>query len=330
MSSAAPPPCGSRQAPGSPLACRLPRIVDAAAILVFCGSAAGLLSAWHWLFDLTTHFRQYWFYAAAGGLLAALVFRRRPAAVILLAAVVFNGLDLAGSWLPPPPNRDPAGSESVFLISMNVRRINRDTAAAISYLRARQPDVAAVIEVDGRWARSLEGLSDLFPHRVIVPRPDNFGIAVLSRCPLDDTRVVEFSASGYPSIVATVRHESGDFRLIATHPYPPFDASAWATLNEHLAGVAAEAARGPLPSVVVGDLNATPWSHPFRRLLESGGLVDTALGRGVQATYHAGQPAPRIPIDHVLVPPATRVLRREVGPANGSDHFTVEAEVVLP
>jgi len=50
----------------------------------------------------------------------------------------------------------------------------------------------------------------------------------------------------------------------------------------------------------------------------------------VQDTWHAHLPAPRIPIDHVLVPPEATVLRREVGPDIGSDHLPIEAEIVLP
>ena len=85
-----------------------------------------------------------------------------------------------------------------------------------------------------------------------------------------------------------------------------------------------------LPCPAGGDFNATPWCRAFRRLVSASGLVDTALGRGVQTTWNARYPAPRIPIDHVLVPPTAIVLRRQVGPDVGSDHFPVEAEFVLP
>ena len=193
-----------------------------------------------------------------------------------------------------------------------------------------RPDIVAVLEVDDDWAAALEGLAEQFPHQLIRPRPDNFGIAVLSRWPLVDPQVVAFSETGFPSIIATVRRESGDFRFIATHPYPPFNGRATEALLVHLAGVAEVVESSPVPCIVAGDLNATPWSRPFRELLARSGLVDTAVGHGVQPTWHAHLPAPRIPIDHVLVPPAAVVLRREVGPDIGSDHFPVEAELILP
>lgn len=315
------PPSWSRRFAGT---------ITAAAVAVLLGSAAGFAGRWHWLLDLTTHFRWYWFLLSLGGLAMAAALRRPAAAAILAAAFLVNVQDLLPYWLPQPTAAQAVDRPPVRVLSMNVHRVNRRTAATIDHVRMRRPDVVAVLEVDDHWAQALAGLEDVLPHRVIVPRTDNFGIAVLSRWPLADPRVVAFTATGYPSIVATVRHDRGDFRFIATHPFPPFDGPATAQLAAHLDGVAAEAAASALPCLVAGDLNATPWSRPFRRLIAAGGLRDTALGQGVRGTYHAGLPAPRIPIDHVLVPPGTIVARRTVGPANGSDHFSVEADVILP
>lgn len=309
---------------------RLTAGITAVASGVLLGSAAGFLGRWHWLLDLTTHFRWYWFGLALGGLMLAAALRRPAAALLCAAALVINARDLLPYWLPSPAAVEAADRRPVRLAAMNVHRANRRTAAAIDHVRSRRPDVLAVLEVDDHWATALADLADVLPHRLIVPRPDNFGIALLSRWPLADARVAEFTATGFPSIVATVRHEAGDFRFIATHPYPPFDGPATEQLVEHLDGVAAEAAASTLPCVVAGDLNAAPWSRGFRRLIAAAGLRDTALGLGVRGTYHAGLPAPRIPIDHILVPTGSVVLRRSVGPHIGSDHFPVEADVILP
>jgi endonuclease/exonuclease/phosphatase (EEP) superfamily protein YafD len=314
---------------------RLPaggRWLDVVAVGVLAGSLAGFAGGWFWLFDLTTHFRWYWLVLSLAGLAACLKWRRPTAVACLAIAAAANARDLLPYWLPPVAPTAQAADEDrrVFVISMNVHRVNDDATAAVAYLRDRRPDVVAVLEVDDDWAAALEGLADLFPHRVIRPRPDNFGIALLSRWPLADTEIVAFSATGFPSIVATVRRPAGDFRFIATHPYPPFDASCTEQLTTHLDAVGAAVAAARLPCVVAGDFNAAPWSRPFRRLVAASGLVDSGLGRGVRPTWHAHLPAPRIPIDHVLVPADATVLRREVGPDIGSDHYPVEAEIVLP
>ncbi|MCE9632537.1 MAG: endonuclease/exonuclease/phosphatase family protein [Planctomycetia bacterium] len=313
------------------------RWLDAFAIAVLAGTIAGWCGRWYWLFDLASHFRSSWLLLAGAGLVACMRWPRPIAAACLVIAALGNVREMLPYWLSA---ESPAASATVgeraardrdvVVIAMNVRRINDDPTAAIAYLRGRRPDVVAVLEVDEQWAEALDTLGDLFPHRIIRPRPDNFGLAVLARWPLDDQEIVVFSTTGFPSIIATVRGPAGDFRFIATHPYPPFNAQATVALGEHLAGVADVAAASPLPCIVAGDLNATPWSLPFRTLVARSGLIDTALGRGVQATWNARYPIPRIPIDHILAPRGTRVLRREVGPDIGSDHFPVEAELILP
>lgn len=306
---------------------------DVVAVGTLAGSLAGLAGGWHWLLDLTTHFRWYWFVLSIAGLVASLRWRRPTAVACLAIAAAVNARDLLPYWLPrarPATARSIDQARRIRVIAMNVHRVNDDATAATAYLRTRRPDVVAVLEVDGAWAAALEQLADLFPHRLIRPRDDNFGIAVLSRVPLADVEERVFCATGYPSILATVRLDGGDLRLIATHPYPPFDAACSSLLTEHLDGVAAAAVASPIPCLVAGDLNATPWSRPFRRLVSASGLVDSALGRGIAPTWHAHLPAPRIPIDHVLVPADAIVLHREVGPDIGSDHLPVEVDVALP
>lgn len=319
--------------PSTPPARQHGRWFDAVAAGVLAGSLAGLAGEWHWFLDLTTHFRWYWFVLSMAGLVACLRWRRPTAVACLAIAAAANARDLLPYWLPRSQAAaavSDADGRRLVVISMNVHRVNDDATAAVAYLRARRPDAVAVLEVDAHWAAALDGLADLFPHRVIRPRDDNFGIAVLSRSPLADVEERVFCATGYPSLLVTVRREAGDVRLVATHPFPPFNARCTNLLVEHLDGVAAAVAASPLPCVVAGDLNAAPWSRPFRRLVAASGLVDSALGRGVRPTWHAHLPAPRIPIDHVLVPPGAVVLRREVGPDIGSDHFPVEVELILP
>ena len=77
------------------------------------------------------------------------------------------------------------------------------------------------------------------------------------------------------------------------------------------------------PVLLLGDLNATPWSHPFKRLLQETGLIDGSRGMGYQPTWPAGVLPLLIPIDHCLHSQELRVVHKEVGPMVGSDHYPV-------
>jgi len=88
-----------------------------------------------------------------------------------------------------------------------------------------------------------------------------------------------------------------------------------------LAGLGTWAERRDKPRVVMGDLNATPWSASLRGLLRESRLVNSQAGFGVSGTWPSSMPAAgRIPIDHCLHSLEVVTVAREVGPDVGSDH----------
>ena len=81
--------------------------------------------------------------------------------------------------------------------------------------------------------------------------------------------------------------------------------------------------------IVVGDLNATPWSWPFGLLTEAG-LRNSQVGFGLQASFPARSMFVfRVPIDHLLHSDDLMVRDRYLGPALGSDHFPLIVDLEL-
>lgn len=309
------------------------RPASAVAWLVLAATAAGSAGRWFWLLDLASHFR--WHLLLGGCLWLALMFRRlgRAAQVGLIVACVWNAFDLLPYWLPTATFQNPAAvtAAPISVVSVNVHSSNKDHARCVAYLRRRQPDLVAILELTPAWARAITALADLYPHRLVEPRPDNFGIAVLSRWPLAAAEVRAFGITPFPNAIVLVQPDRGPaFRFVATHPYPPVNAEATRRLRTQLAGLADHLAREGPATIVAGDFNATPWSFAFRDFVHTTGLRDSSLGLGLQPTWNARLWLPGIPIDHVLVPPGTTVLRRSVGPDIGSDHLPIEAELILP
>ena len=317
------------------------RLLTGAAAGLLVLTAAGHGGAWHWLLDLTSHFRWYWLLAAAVGLLASLSLRQplRLARGCFALAVVANTWAMLPLWMPRSPdagaaaraaNTAPDRGLPLTLVTVNVLRSNRETGRGVAYLRDRRPDVAVVIEIDPLWRTALESLADLYPHRAFRNQGDNFGIGVLSRWPLRDPEFVTLGGTPYPNLITRVVHDGGELLLVATHPHAPVTAAHSHGLRSQLNAVAAHAAAATGPCIVAGDFNATPWSVAYREFTATSGLVDTALGHGLEPTWNARLPAPRIPIDHVFTSRDVRVMRRAVGPDIGSDHLPVEVDLVLP
>jgi endonuclease/exonuclease/phosphatase (EEP) superfamily protein YafD len=306
---------------GPPIASDLPAYGLAAATL------AGFAGGWHWLFDLASHYRWYWLLAAL--LWYAVTSRRRSrlAAACLVVAVVGNGGPLVPYWLPTAG--EPGAGDPLTIVSLNLEVGNLRQDLAVGFLRQVNADVVVLLEVSEAWAEAVESLADLYPHRVVEPRTDLFGIAVLSRLPLEAVRF-EPLAEGPPVVIAGLPRGERGCLLVAAHPPAPLSAAWSARRDAQLAAIGELAATEVRPVIVAGDLNATPWSHGFRRLTGPRGLRDSALGRGVQGSWHARLWVPRIPIDHVVVSEGVAVVSRSLGPPIGSDHLPVVATLLVP
>lgn len=304
-------------------------VLEICALSLLVGTVAGSLGAWYWLLDLCSHFRCYYFGFAV---LCLIGVWRRPQSFwkwLLGVVLVWNAV-LIAPYLPTSMTETPGKVTPITIVSLNVHTKNQNKQVVIDYLRKQRPDLIVVMEIDIDWAAALKELDDLYPHRLINPRPDNFGIGLLSMWPLSRPRVMDFADNDLPSIVATVQHDSNQFQFVATHPLPPIGSVRSKERDQQLRKVADFAKASAIPCVVAGDFNATPWSAAFHEFASRSELKDSAVGRGVQASWNARAWFMRIPIDHIFVPPETMVLNRSIGPDVGSDHFPVEATIVIP
>jgi endonuclease/exonuclease/phosphatase (EEP) superfamily protein YafD len=146
---------------------------------------------------------------------------------------------------------------------------------------------------------------------------------LLSKVPLSRTNVVFVGDAQVPSIVANVHLPQGEIFLIGTHPVPPISSEFSNLRNNQLAELSNLIAEQKKPVLLIGDLNTSPWSVHFSRLLKESGLQNSMKHFGFQPSWPVGNRFLRIPLDHVLHSPDILIHNRAVGPDVGSDHFSV-------
>ncbi|MCB9538156.1 MAG: endonuclease/exonuclease/phosphatase family protein [Myxococcales bacterium] len=276
-------------------------------------TAAGFLGALFWAFDLVSHFRLHWALAAGvGGALAFALRLRRWAAVAALCLAA-NLFALRSMVLTEVPG---GGAPALTVLVANVLRSNEDFAAVARWVEAHGPDVVGLVEPDARWLGALAPVMEGHAHRVLVPRGDNFGLALYSRHPLRAARRVE--VAGVPAIEATVELPGGPLPVLLVHPPPPGGAALTAARDAAIDAIAAWAVERDV-ALVMGDFNATPWSAGFDPL-RAAGLRSAGAGRGASGTWPAALGRLGLPIDHVLVKGPFTVVDFAVDAPNGSDH----------
>ena len=316
------------------------RIPDWLALAVLALGAVPTLLAlaarWHWACDNLTSWPLH--YAACGLLAGGLwLWSRRFWAA--LAAGVLIGWNLWIVW-PAAPDTAVApftatslAGKPLRLVAANVKASNRDFGRFAAMVEQADADIVLVLEVDAAWGAALEPLRRRYPHGRTVVRADNFGIALLSRVPLDGVEVVDFGGSDKPTLVAQVTHQGVTHRgrpltLFGTHPVPPMGRRLAASRNRQFAALAGRIRQTTGPCVLLGDLNCCPWSPYFRDLLHTSGLRDSRAGHGWGATWPTFFPPALMPLDHALLSPGLTVTQRSVLPSIGSDHRPILLDIV--
>jgi endonuclease/exonuclease/phosphatase (EEP) superfamily protein YafD len=298
------------------------------AVLVAVISLASFAGAWVWWLDVLANFRaQYLVILALLGLVI-LASRWRRTGMAILGVALVNGIFIAPLFVGSP-GEPVAGAPEVRVMSYNLLSTNESYNEVIEYVEATTPDIVLLHEASRPWEVAM-GSSGL-DYQLVRGRSDNliFGTLVLARQTVD---AVSFGfAEGDGRAIALSYQPEGwpvPVKILSSHPVAPTNGER-AALRDAQLGFAAEwAGRQDGAYLVVGDLNASPWSSPFRGLVSEGALRNSQLGFGLQPSFSANTIFPlRVPIDHLLHSDDLRVRDRRLGPSMGSDHFPLVVDL---
>lgn len=270
-----------------------------------------------WLVDLAAHWQ--WLYVIVGIVSGAMLLLRASWLPVALAALL-----VGAGWLSAsdPAAVSSAASQPRFTVaSANLEVGQADLDALHRWADGRGVDVLVLQEVNEASARAIAQWKD-YPYQLVTPEEGPFGLAVLSRHPLSDTEELESNEQPlrYRTFVSWQGRQVG---VSAIHPMPPISPLYHERRAQMLQEEARWAHSDASPSIVAGDLNASPWSSAMRAVVPAG----LRRATGLQPTWPSMLPV--IPIDHILTSDAWQVVASGVGPEIGSDHRPVIAVLSL-
>lgn len=285
-------------------------------------SVVGLVSS-HWFFQLFNHYRVQALVASV--LLLAFALRvSKKHAWFALALVVLNG-GIIGNYLYQTSGIGSLGgqhvSANVKIISANVLTRNDRYSAVLAMVEREKSDIVVLTETNSAWLKNLEPLKRDYPHRLMHPREDNFGLAVYSRLPF---RADVHTIGDGKLPLAELDFEA--FKLLAAHPVPPVAEKNAVANALYLQEIAKISHASHQPVIVAGDLNATLWSPSLRPLYASG--LKRINPAGVAYTWPAQSFWLALQIDHFFAK-GIKAADFKVLDGIGSDHFPIQAEIAL-
>lgn len=264
--------------------------------------------------------------AGLGVVAVALLARPLRVAVLPLLLVVVVSL---GGLVPRAVASASAGTAAATLtvLTVSTARDRADPGAIVRLVAEHDVDVLALPEASTGYARRVAGEARMRAGTsgLLGAGP---GTALLVRDGLEVRPAEELLGLANGTVAGTVVVGGVAVTLHAVHPTSPLplDEATWSDDLAVLAGPCAAAE----PTIVVGDLNASPDHSGFRALLEAGCRdVGAAAGGALVGTWPQAVPrALGTVIDHVLLAgPRLAPLSYEVLDAPGSDHRAVLAVV---
>ena len=215
------------------------------------------------------------------------------------------------------------------LLIANIYQHNRQPHGLFRAIASFDPDVLLVVEADEWWNRRLAAYRHRYPHHVLHPLSNTYGMLLFSRLEIVSAEVMERVTKDIPSIKALIRLRSGKIiELHCMHPEPPLVGVDADERNAELLLVAKDAEQSPYPVIVCGDMNDVAWSHTTRLFQRVSGLLDPRIGRGLYSTFDARRWYARWPLDHVFHDRRFLLNQLQVGSNINSDHFPIFVELV--
>lgn len=300
------------------------RVLAAVLVITTCLT---LLAEHHWLADLFANLR-------VQQCLALL-----PASLIFIACRRWRWLTVTGVCLAihlpwfsvamPQSTETQTSSQRLTVTLVNILTSNQRHEQIVADVLSRSPDLFVILELSDSMAAKLDAeVKPTYRHCIVRSMDDgNFGIGLYSRHPIEESDAFTLNTE-IESISAKVRVDGRSYRIFATHPLPPMGDRRYRLRNEHLQKLASivrdAAADTAVPTILVGDLNLTPWSPHFTALEDESGLHLAKKDFHVTPTWYRYPIFPfGLMLDHALISDELVCTEHIVGPDIGSDHRSV-------
>ncbi len=306
------------------------KIFDIIATFCALGSIAGFFGRIWWIIDLTSHFRAQYAFGLGICAIAFLWMKRWRVAAVAIIFSLINVVVIAPYYMSPNDViKKGSVTNKIRLATINVFTPNTAYAKVIDFIKKENPDLVALLEVSPVWIEELLPLEKSYPYRLVLPQNDNFGIALYSKLTPISMKRIAFGGVPIPSIIARFEHAGHVLNITVTHLLPPSGPN-YSRANTLAAKGIVKSLKGESgATVILGDLNATPWSETHKLLIDGLSLRNGRKGHGIQPTWPSWLPFLRIPIDHCLVSNDLSVLDHRLGTYLGSDHIPLVVDLVI-
>ena len=289
-----------------------------------------------WWLDNLINFQLQWTALAIVLIISGIKYSQKfiiPISLFYIAIIVYNF-----SFLYKQETVKPQHKETLKIAQINIQYGNPNIENLINELKQSDHDVIVLQEVGDDEHKKIRELIKKYPYSVGSSLLDGFtsGIAVFSRWPIVTKKIHDlgYVESNIIEVIIQSPKQITPIQLFALHPVSPRSKTLWLLRNLTLEFVAKRVSTTLQKySIVIGDMNTSPWSPTFKNLLDNSKLINSANGFGYIPSWahNTSNILTRISssayIDHCLISHSFNVLNKEFQHIDGSDHVLISTEL---
>lgn len=282
-------------------------------------------STW-WLFDLAANFRAHLCVVLLiVALLYALLFSKATGLFFMAMAAV-NGLLILPLYTS---SQEPAANDDrMQIVSFSVQQRTSIRDQTYRWIDTLDADLIVLLDTTDDWSRGTEQLEG-YTIQSQIPIDRTFGITIVSPEAVD-AQLLRISRLRDSAVRIEATIGDSPVAIYAVQARPMSNEPDANDRDEYLAEIGRMVRAESIPTVVVGDLQATPWSHAFRDLVSTADLKNSLDSFGLQTTWPADRWALfRLPLDHLLHSDDLTTVDRYLGPTFGVAHRPIVVTIAM-
>src|SRR5690606_20197408 len=160
--------------------------------LLICISLIPLLPSSKWFVRVFDYPRsqKFWLSLIIMVLYLVLIGPQRLADTVFLIGMLLNQIYLFRQiWdytqlAPIQMKSRQSGGEKIRLLVANVYQDNRDASRCLNLINTCDPDMILLVETDQWWCEAVTPIFSDYPHRIMIPLENTYGMVFLSRLEL--------------------------------------------------------------------------------------------------------------------------------------------------
>ncbi|NJO68525.1 MAG: hypothetical protein HC830_03925, partial [Bacteroidetes bacterium] len=216
------------------------------------------------------------------------------------------------------------------IAQLNVLYENTSYDSIINVVNKLNPGIVSLQEVNGRHTHSfINNLAEKYKYHIIENSSTDFNLFLFSQYPFINQEIAYFQGNNrnIPYFICSVKIESQVVTIICLHTSAPLNDLELSLRNQQLVSIAGLASKSATPLIIVGDLNAVPWSPEIVNLKKTANVRDSRNNFSV--TFPANSLLAMFPIDYILHSADILCKEFKVFDIYGSDHLGVHGEYYL-